>query len=167
MKRCTIGLLEIAMLRHWTIYLHNALFIVYTYQIQWYWKNITVLLYENCIWKKNSQGMNDLDGNSRSLELSQFNRSYVTFYQWKNVRILHRFCHVTTFTACDRQVLQYCSTAKITRPYHRNICRCTTIIKPGIEWVQACILADISRLGYVVIATRPVQRLQIRQIAHN
>jgi len=37
--------------------------------------------------------------------------------------------------------------------------------KPGIEQVQA--LADILRLGYVVIATKPVHQLQIRQIVHN
>jgi len=33
---------------------------------------------------------------------------------------------------------------------------------PGIERVQA--LADIPRSGYVVIATKPVHRLQILQV---
>ena len=36
---------------------------------------------------------------------------------------------------------------------------------PGIERVQA--LADIPRSGYVVIATKPVHRLQIRPIVYN
>jgi len=36
---------------------------------------------------------------------------------------------------------------------------------PGIERVQT--LADISRSRYVVTATKPVHRLQIRQILHN
>jgi len=40
-----------------------------------------------------------------------------------------------------------------------------TIVIPGIERVQA--LADISRSGYVVIATKPVHRSQIRPIVHN
>jgi len=39
-----------------------------------------------------------------------------------------------------------------------------TQFKP-IERVQA--LADISRSGYIVIATNPVHRLQIRPIVHN
>jgi len=39
------------------------------------------------------------------------------------------------------------------------------ILKPGIERVQA--LADMSRSGYVVIATKPVHRLQICPIVHN
>jgi len=38
-------------------------------------------------------------------------------------------------------------------------------IKPGIKRVQA--LADISRSGYVVIATKPVHRLQICPIVHD
>ena len=37
--------------------------------------------------------------------------------------------------------------------------------KPGTERLQA--LADISRSRYVVIATKPVHRLQIRQTVHN
>jgi len=37
--------------------------------------------------------------------------------------------------------------------------------KSGIGRVQP--LADISRSGYVVIATKPVYRLQIRPIVHN
>ena len=37
-------------------------------------------------------------------------------------------------------------------------------IKPGTERVQA--LADISRSRYVVTATKPVRRLQIRPIVH-
>jgi len=40
-----------------------------------------------------------------------------------------------------------------------------TQFKPVVERVQA--LTDISRSGYVVIATKPVHRLQIRPIAHN
>jgi len=38
-------------------------------------------------------------------------------------------------------------------------------LEPGVEPVQA--LTDISRSGYVVIATKPVHRLQIRSIVHN
>jgi len=38
-------------------------------------------------------------------------------------------------------------------------------MKPGIERVQA--LTDISRWSHVVIATKPVQRLQIRTMVHN
>jgi len=38
-------------------------------------------------------------------------------------------------------------------------------MKPGLQRVQA--LADISCSGYVVIATKPVHRLQIRPIVHN
>ena len=37
--------------------------------------------------------------------------------------------------------------------------------KPAIERIQA--LADISRSDYVVIATKPVHRLQIRPTVHN
>jgi len=40
-----------------------------------------------------------------------------------------------------------------------------TQLQPGIERVQA--LADMSRLRYVVIATKPVHLLQIRPIVHN
>ena len=40
-----------------------------------------------------------------------------------------------------------------------------SLIKTCIERVQA--LADISRSRYVVIATKPVHRLQIRPIVHN
>jgi len=40
-----------------------------------------------------------------------------------------------------------------------------TVTKPGRQRVQA--LADISRSGYVVIATKPVHRLQIRPTVHN
>jgi len=39
------------------------------------------------------------------------------------------------------------------------------INEPGIDRVQA--LADVSRSVYVVIATKPVHRLQIRPIVHN
>jgi len=37
----------------------------------------------------------------------------------------------------------------------------------GIERVQACILANISRSRYVAIAMQPVHRLQIRPAVHN
>jgi len=37
--------------------------------------------------------------------------------------------------------------------------------KPGIEWVQA--LNGILRLGYVVIATKPLHLLQMCPISHN
>jgi len=39
--------------------------------------------------------------------------------------------------------------------------------EPGIKRVGLQALADISRSGYVVIATKPVHRLQIRPIVHN
>ena len=47
----------------------------------------------------------------------------------------------------------------------RRICTTRRISQPGIERVQP--LADISRSRYVVIATKPVRRLQIRSIARN
>jgi len=37
----------------------------------------------------------------------------------------------------------------------------------GIERVQACILANISRSRYVAIVTQPVHLLQIRPTVHN
>jgi len=40
-----------------------------------------------------------------------------------------------------------------------------SLFKPGIDRVQA--LADISRSRYVLIATKPVHRLQILPVAHN
>jgi len=39
------------------------------------------------------------------------------------------------------------------------------LVKPVIEQVQ--VLADVSRSGYVVIATQPVHRLQLRPTMHN
>jgi len=48
---------------------------------------------------------------------------------------------------------------------NRALLRLNPALQPGIERVQA--FADISRSRYVVIATKPVHRLQIRPIVHN
>jgi len=70
----------------------------------------------------------------------------------------------------NRNCLQACRTEQATETKRcknvidRYLHRPVTITKPGIERVQA--LDDISRSGYVVIATKPVHRLQIHPIVH-
>jgi len=54
------------------------------------------------------------------------------------------------------------------RRHVANVCKQqTSATRSGIERAQGCILANTSGSRYVVIATQPVHRLQIRPILHN